>query len=400
MKDVRIQKVLAEQGLCSRRAAEQIISEGRVKLNGRPVSLGDKMDTAKDLLTVDGQRVFVPRKTEKYYYMLHKPRGYITTASDERGRKTVMELMADAPARVYPIGRLDKDSEGLLLFTNDGDFANLLTHPSHGASKLYRVTVRPHATEEQIIALTDGVTLDDGTKTLPAVIRVVTDEPERTVMEMTIREGKNRQIRRMCEAVGLSVIRLRRTAVGAVKLGMLQPGEHRELTPSEITALRTAASRGKMTAEIAKNTEQNARRRAEERPHGVRAPKGRVGASTSARTGQSTYQGAPARVGKQDGPSVGRGGPVGGGAGAKFGADKSGGKFGAKPGAGKFGAAAKPGSKFGASGAGGASKSGGFAKTGGVSGGKPTVRGGQSHSGTGGHGGPKGTGGNRGGGHK
>lgn len=197
MRDERIQKVLAAQGVCSRRAAEQLILQGRVKLNGRPVQLGDKMDVKQDIVSVDGQRVYVPKKTEKYYYMLHKPRGFITTTSDERGRKTVMELMADVPVRVFPVGRLDKDSEGLLLFTNDGEFANLLTHPSHGVSKLYRVTVRPHATEEQIIKMTDGVTLDDGSVTQPAVIRVVTDEAERTVLEMTIREGKNRQIRRM-----------------------------------------------------------------------------------------------------------------------------------------------------------------------------------------------------------
>lgn len=263
MRDTRIQKVLAEQGVCSRRAAEQLIREGRVKLNGRPVALGDKMDTRADQLSVDGQRVNVPKKAEKVYYMMYKPRGYITTTSDERGRRTVMDLIADAPVRVYPVGRLDKDSEGLLLLTNDGDFANLLMHPSHGVSKLYRVTVRPHATEEQILALTNGVVLDDGSKTLPAVIRVVADEPERTVLEMTIREGKNRQIRRMCEAVGLTVIRLRRSALGAVKLGMLQPGQYRELTNQEVTALRTAAARGKATATIARNTAANEERRAQ-----------------------------------------------------------------------------------------------------------------------------------------
>lgn len=248
MRDVRIQKVLSEQGVCSRRAAEQIIREGRVKLNGRPVSLGDKMDTARDLLTVDGQRVYIPRVQEKMYIMLYKPRGYITTTSDERGRKTVMDLVSDVPVRVFPIGRLDKDSEGMLLFTNDGEFANLLTHPSHGVSKLYRVTVRPHATEQQVLQLTQGVTLDDGTTTQPAVIQVVADEPGRTVLEMTIREGKNRQIRRMCEAVGLEVIRLRRSAMGAVKLGMLQPGQYRELTKSEVAALRAAAVKGKARA--------------------------------------------------------------------------------------------------------------------------------------------------------
>ncbi|MEG0179423.1 MAG: pseudouridine synthase [Oscillospiraceae bacterium] len=262
MQDVRIQKVLSEQGICSRRAAEQIIREGRVKLNGHPVSVGDKMDTGKDLLTVDGNKVLIVRKREMRYIMLNKPRGYITTTSDERGRKTVMELMKDIPDRVFPVGRLDKDSEGLLLFTNDGEFANLLTHPSHGVSKLYRVTVHPHATEEQIIALSDGVVLDDGEKTLPAIIRVLADEAERTVLEMTIREGKNRQIRRMCEAVNLNVVRLKRSCLGAVKLGMLQTGEHRDLTPAEIVALRTAASRGKTTAVIEKNTAQNIKREA------------------------------------------------------------------------------------------------------------------------------------------
>ena len=277
MASERIQKVMAQQGVCSRRAAEQLIEQGRVKINGRPVSLGDKMDPARDVLSVDGQRVYVPKRTEKYYYMLNKPRGYITTTNDERGRKTVMELMADIPVRVYPVGRLDKDSEGLLLFTNDGDFANLLTHPSHGVSKLYRVTVRPHATEEQIISLTDGVVLDDGSRTLPAVIHVVTDEPERTVLEMTIREGKNRQIRRMCESVGLDVIRLKRSGLGAVKLGMLQPGQYRELTQGEVNALRAAAQKGKVTAQIARNTQANATRRMA-RPHGVLAPKGGVAA--------------------------------------------------------------------------------------------------------------------------
>ncbi len=265
MKDVRIQKVLSEQGVCSRRAAEQIIREGRVKLNGHPVTVGDKMDTNRDLLTVDGQRVYIPRTQEHLYIMLHKPRGYITTTSDERGRKTVMDLLTDLPARVFPVGRLDKDSEGMLLFTNDGEFANLLTHPSHGVSKLYRVTVRPHATETQILQLTEGVTLDDGTVTQPAVIQVAADEPGRTVLEMTIREGKNRQIRRMCEAVGLEVIRLRRNAMGAVKLGMLQPGQYRELTKSEVNALRAAAIKGKARARTQRQ-QQEAAARAAKRP--------------------------------------------------------------------------------------------------------------------------------------
>ena len=258
----RIQKVLSEQGYCSRRAAEQIIREGRVKLNGHPVQLGDKMDIHRDVLSVDGQKLLLRKKQELYYILLHKPRGYVTTTSDERGRKTVMDLVADLPVRVFPVGRLDKDSEGLLLLTNDGEFANLMTHPSHGVSKLYRVTVYPRATEEQVVQLSEGVTLEDGTRTLPAVVRVLVDEPERTVLEMTIREGKNREIRRMCQAVGLEVARLRRTALGAVKLGMLAPGQYRPLSKSEVESLRVAAARGKARSRQALAEAKAARRKA------------------------------------------------------------------------------------------------------------------------------------------
>ncbi len=244
MAEQRIQKVLSDQGVCSRRAAEQMIAEGRVKVNGHPVSVGDKMDPDFDKVSVDGRDIPILRKRQYIYLMLNKPRGYITTASDELGRKTVMDLLKDVPTRVYPVGRLDKDSEGLLLLTDDGEFANLMTHPSSEVGKLYRVTVRPRATEAQIVQMSSGVVLDDGDKTAPAVIHVTTDEPGRTVLEMTIHEGKNRQIRRMCEAVGLEVIRLKRSAEGPVKLGMLQPGEYRELKKIEVSALRSAATKG------------------------------------------------------------------------------------------------------------------------------------------------------------
>ena len=242
MAEQRIQKVLSDQGVCSRRAAERLIEEGRVKVNGHPVKIGDKMDPDFDKVSIDGKNVRIVRKRKYIYIMLHKPRGYITTSSDERGRKTVMDLVQGVGRRVYPVGRLDKDSEGLLLMTDDGAFANLLTHPSGGVGKLYR-TVRPHATEEQIIRLSSGVVLDDGVKTAPAVIHVVSDEPGRTVLEITLHEGRNRQIRRMCETVGLEVIRLKRSAEGPVKLGMLPPGEWRELKRSEVTALRNAATK-------------------------------------------------------------------------------------------------------------------------------------------------------------
>ena len=217
-------------------------------MNGHPVGLGDKMDPDYDKVSIDGKNVRIVRKRQYTYIMLHKPRGYLTTRSDDRGRKTVMDLVADVPAMLRPVGRLDKDSEGLLLMTDDGAFVNLLTHPSGGVGKLYRVTVNPRATEEQVVQMASGVVLDDGVRTQPCVIHVVTDEPGRTVLEITLHEGRNRQIRRMCSAVGLQVVRLKRSAEGPVKLGMLQPGEYRELKKSEVSALRNAAQKSTRSA--------------------------------------------------------------------------------------------------------------------------------------------------------
>ena len=164
--------------------------------------------------------------------------------SDELGRRCVTDLLADIPERVYPVGRLDKNTEGLLLFTNDGALANSIMHPSCHISKTYRVTVRPDVTEEQLIALETGVLLD-GRKTLPAIVSVVTKEEGRVVLLITIHEGRNRQIRRMCEAVGLEIARLKRISVGPLKLGMLKPGAYRELTSAELSALRNAIAKGR-----------------------------------------------------------------------------------------------------------------------------------------------------------
>lgn len=176
MAEQRVQKVLADQGICSRREAERLIAAGKVKVNGHPVGLGDKMDPDFDKVMIDGKTVRIVRKRQYTYIMLHKPRGYLTTRSDDRGRKTVMDLVSDVPAMLRPVGRLDKDSEGLLLMTDDGAFINMLTHPSGGVGKLYRVTVNPRATEQQIIEMSSGVVLDDGVKTKPCVIHVVVDE--------------------------------------------------------------------------------------------------------------------------------------------------------------------------------------------------------------------------------
>ncbi|MBR6243692.1 MAG: rRNA pseudouridine synthase [Ruminococcus sp.] len=238
MEKIRIQKMIADSGYCSRRKAEAYIIQGRVKLNGHPVKLGDKCGY-KDLLTIDGERVVLPRKRSFVYLMMNKPRGYVTTVSDELDRKCVMDLLEDVEERVYPVGRLDRNSEGLLLFTNDGEFANSIMHPSRHVSKTYRVTVRPDITDDQLVALSDGVVID-GKKTLPATVVVKDKEPGRVVLLITIKEGRNRQIRKMCEAVGLEVARLRRISIGPLKLGMLKPGAVRELTPDELRAIRNA----------------------------------------------------------------------------------------------------------------------------------------------------------------
>ena len=238
MEKIRLQKLIAESGLCSRRKAEELIEKKKVKVNGHVASIGDGA-TYNDVITVDGERIYITKKREKLYIMLNKPRGYVTTMSDELGRKCVTELLGDVGARVYPIGRLDRNSEGLLLFTNDGKFANDIMHPSKHISKTYRVTVRPGVTEEQLVRLTNGVEID-GRKTLPANVSVLTEENGRVVLQIIIHEGRNRQIRKMCEAVGLEVARLRRTAIGPLKLGMLKPGTYRELTSEELRNLRGA----------------------------------------------------------------------------------------------------------------------------------------------------------------
>jgi two-component system response regulator ResD len=208
--------------------------------------LGDK-GTLADLITVSGERVYLPRKKQYRYLMLYKPRGYVTTTSDELNRRCVMDLLEDVEERVYPVGRLDKDSEGLLLLTNDGNFANGIMHPSRHISKTYRVTVRPDVTEEQLITLSSSMELD-GKMTQPATVVVKTKEPGRVVLLMTIHEGKNRQIRRMCESVGLEVARLRRTSIGPLKLGMLKPGTYRDLTAEELRAIRNAIGAGEQAS--------------------------------------------------------------------------------------------------------------------------------------------------------
>ncbi|HJC21091.1 MAG TPA: rRNA pseudouridine synthase [Candidatus Butyricicoccus avicola] len=231
----RIQKLMAQAGLCSRRAAEQIIRAGGVTVNGRPASLGDTADPARDKILVHGKPL--RRAEEKVYLMLNKPRGYVSTLKDERGRKTVRQLVAGCHARVYPVGRLDADSEGLLLMTNDGDLTLSLTHPSHEAGKTYLVSVRGDLA--RLPELEQPMDID-GYTVRPAKVYIRDQaSPTEAHIEMTIHEGRNRQIRKMCEKCGLDVRRLKRVAVGDLHLDpKLAPGKWRMLTPEEIAYLK------------------------------------------------------------------------------------------------------------------------------------------------------------------
>lgn len=237
-KDTRLQKMLADCGVASRRKAEEMIQAGLVTVNGETAHIGDKVDPRRDRVAVKGRPV-QPR-SKNVYIMLHKPRGYITTMSDEMGRRCVAELVKEIPERIYPVGRLDRDSEGLLLMTNDGAFANKMVHPSMHVPKVYRVTIRPSITEDQLTQMSVGMEID-GEKTLPASVRVLEQQQGRVVLEIVLQQGRNRQIRKMCEQLGLEVARLKRIAMGPVKLGMLQPGQYRELTKEEIKGLLASA---------------------------------------------------------------------------------------------------------------------------------------------------------------
>ena len=236
MKDfkIRLQKHLSECGIASRRAAEQLIADGKVRVNGRIAVIGDKVDPQRDKVTVRGKAV-VPVK-EKVYIMLHKPRGFVTTLKDEQDRKCVADLVKDVGAKVYPVGRLDRNSEGLLFLTNDGNFANRLTHPSAQVNKTHRVTVEGEVDNTVLDRLCTGIVLD-GKKTLPCDVFVIDRKPDRTVLQFVIHEGRNRQIRRMCESVDLKVLRLKRTEIAGVKLGMLPQGKWRPLNEREMRRL-------------------------------------------------------------------------------------------------------------------------------------------------------------------
>ncbi len=238
---VRLQKFMADNGIASRRKCEEMIEQGLVKVNGVTAHIGDKVNPKKDKVSVKGRKLSVQDNMK--YIVLHKPRGYITTMQDEQGRKCVAELVQDVGVRIYPVGRLDRESEGMLLMTNDGAFSNAMTHPTRHVPKTYRVTIRPTITDEQIAAFQDGIEID-GRMTAPANIRVIDKSEGRVVVEVILYEGRNRQIRRMFEELGIEVARLKRTAVGSIKLGMLPQGKWRELDEEEVRKLMLAAEKG------------------------------------------------------------------------------------------------------------------------------------------------------------
>lgn len=231
----RLQKIISASGLMSRRAAEELIAAGKVSINGVTAALGDKAEAGVDKILVDGKAL--PSAGEKLYIMLNKPRGYVTTLSDEKGRKNVTELIKELGTRLYPVGRLDMYSEGLLLMTNDGDFANRLMHPSHEIDKCYHTWVKGEDMGWAVELLRCPMEID-GYVTSPAEVDILELKGEEALLAITIHEGRNRQVRKMCEAAGLKVTRLMRVSEGGVELGTLKSGKWRRLTEEELDMLR------------------------------------------------------------------------------------------------------------------------------------------------------------------
>ena len=249
----RLQKVLAQAGLGSRRACEELIAAGRVRLNGEVASLGMRADPETDVVEVDGARIGV--RQGLVHYLLNKPAGVVTTAADPQGRPTVVDLVPGEP-RVYPVGRLDTDTEGLLVLTNDGDLAHRLTHPSFGVDKEYLAEVEGTPGRGALRRLREGVDLDDG-PTAPAKASLVGDH----TLRITIHEGRNRQVRRMCEAVGHPVRRLVRVRIGPLSDRRLAPGAWRPLTQAEVRALERAAAGGGRNGQAARSGRRGSARR-------------------------------------------------------------------------------------------------------------------------------------------
>ena len=241
---IRIQKFFTDCGILSRRAAEEEIKKGRVKVNGTVAEVGQKIDPTRDRVEYRGQVIEATEKPRFTYVMLNKPRGYLSTVTDDRGRHTVTELVADVGVRLYPVGRLDMDSEGLLLLTNDGELTNRLTHPKHEIPKIYHVKIRGTVTAEQVKTLSSSMEID-GYRILPVKTELISVKDDTSVLRMTLFEGRNRQIRKMCESQSLTVLRLCRIAIGDLKLGNLAPGKWRYLTKTQVDYLKGSAAKKK-----------------------------------------------------------------------------------------------------------------------------------------------------------
>lgn len=235
-KDIRIQKFISDCGVMSRRKAEEEIKAGKIFVNGRPAEIGQKISATDDVVTYMGK--LVEKTDKKYYLMLNKPRGYVATLSDEKGRRCVADLVKDINCRVYPIGRLDYNSEGVLLMTNDGEIANRLIHPKSNVEKVYHVRIKGKATREQLEALNKSMVIE-GYRIRPCNVTVEDDSTENQLLRFVLHEGRNRQIRRMCEQVGLFITRLKRVSVGKIYLGGLSSGKWRLLTKQEIDYLKS-----------------------------------------------------------------------------------------------------------------------------------------------------------------
>lgn len=247
---MRLQKFLASCSVASRRGAEALIKQGRIKVNGETVTeMGVKIDEENDIVEFDGERVKPDSKM--IYVLLNKPVGFVTTVSDDKGRDTVMELVSDIPVRIYPVGRLDYDTEGLLLMTNDGDLTYRITHPKNNVEKTYVAEVTGNISMNTLVALRNGVYLD-GVRTAPAKVEVIGATRYGTKLEITIHEGKNRQVRRMFESVGCIVKRLKRTKEAGLVLGHVPLGHWRKLTESEVNMLKKIGTGKKSSAEMRK----------------------------------------------------------------------------------------------------------------------------------------------------
>ncbi len=236
--EIKIQKILSDYGICSRRAGEEMIQQGRVTVNGSIARIGQRADPETDIICVDGKTLSA--KPEDTYILLNKPKGYVVTLSDEKGRRNVTDLLQELSVRVYPVGRLDINSEGLLILTNDGQFSNMLTHPSKEIEKEYYVWVRGKTLDKSIERLSFPMTIDNY-RIKPAKVRIIEQDEKGAQLSVIIHEGRNRQIRKMCEACGLYVTRLKRIREGSLTLGRLTTGQWRYLTPKEVEKLRREA---------------------------------------------------------------------------------------------------------------------------------------------------------------